>query len=64
MFASHPCMFAWLGRIALGLHASCICACHAYCIVFGVGASLNTENDGRFILQVMKCALIPGRWHS
>lgn len=64
MFASHPCMFAWLGRIALGLHASCICACHAYCIVFGVGVNPNTGNEGRFVLKVTKRVSISGRRHT
>lgn len=35
-----------------------------YCIVFGVGFSPNTGNEGRFVFQVTKRALILGRRHS
>ena len=41
------------------------CVCHVMlCIVFEIGVSLNMGSEGRFILEVMKRASIPGRRQS
>ena len=46
------------------LYISCIHACHAYCIVLGIGVSLSTGNEGRFVLRVTERVSIPSHRHS
>ena len=46
------------------LYISCIHACHAYCIVFGIGISPGTGNEVRFVLRVTERVSIPRRRHS
>ena len=48
--ALHVCM--------LKLHCMFACLICFALLVFGLGVSRNTRNDGRFILEVMKCASI------
>ena len=46
------------------LYISCIHACHAYCIVIGIGVSPSTGNEGRFVLRVTERVSIPSHRHS
>ena len=46
------------------LYISCIHACHAYCIVLGIGVSPSTGNEGRFVLRVTERVSIPSHRHS
>ena len=46
------------------LYISCIHACHAYCIVLGIGVSPSMGNEGRSVLQVTERVSIPSHRHS
>ena len=46
------------------LYINCIHACHAYCIVLGIGVSPSTGNEGRFVLRVTERVSIPSHRHS
>jgi len=46
------------------LYISCIHACHAYCIVLGIGVSSSTGNERRFVLRVTERVSIPNHRHS
>ena len=46
------------------LYLSCIHACHAYCIVLGIGVSPSTGNEGRFVLRVTERVSILSHRHS
>ena len=47
-----PSMFVCLSRIVYAM----LCVA----LLFGIGVSPNMGNEGRFILKVMKRAVIPG----
>ena len=40
------------------------CVCHFICIVFGIGVSPGTGNEGRFVLRVTERVSISCRRHS
>ena len=55
----HFIALCMLGCILVAFHAY-----HAYCIVFGIGVSPSTGNEGRFVLRVTERVSIPCHRHS